>query len=134
MSKDTDQLWYNNFTREHYEAATSYLENLDEVMCVKTHNGRAYRSGELWIHTEYLLTEIVEKLINLLDMQIRQISVATPNEDPAFDCMYRHGKCIEINMEVKSNCNPVPSEEFMDFTEDFELNVTDKDKEVSKIF
>ena len=99
--------WWDRLTEAHYNRAAEFLRSLDEVWCVKD---QAYAGGELWVHTPYCDAAVVRDVCDHFGFQIRWFSVVSPG-DEGFDCVSKHGPCIEINLVYTNRLsNPLPLE------------------------
>ena len=88
--------WYDSFTPEHYEKAADYLRSLECVGEVITNNGTSYGFGEMYIHTNYCTTGVVQDVVDDFNGRIVSAGVTREDYDHQFDCVSEHGTCFEI--------------------------------------
>jgi hypothetical protein len=88
--------WYDSFTPEHYEKAADYLRSLDCIGEVITSGGKAYSFGEMYIHTNYCTTSVVQDVIDDFSGRIVSARVVRAEDENQFDCVREHGSCFEI--------------------------------------
>lgn len=88
--------WYDTFTPEHYEKAADYLRSLECVGCVITNNGSSYAFGEMFIHTNFCNTSVVQDVIDDFNGRIVSAKVAHEGDEDQFGCVRKHGTCFEI--------------------------------------
>jgi len=99
--------WWDRLTEAHYNRSVEYLQELDEVWCVK---GGAYQGGELWVHTPFCDAGVVNDVCDHFGFRIRWFSIVQPGEHE-FDCLHDHGPCIEINLDYNNRVpTPLPIE------------------------
>lgn len=88
--------WYDTFTPDHYEKAADYLRSLECVGCVITNNGNSYPFGEMYIHTNFCTTTVVQDVIDDFNGRIISAKVVEEDDDDQFACVGEHGTCFEI--------------------------------------
>ena len=92
-------MWYQTFTRDHYDAIVEALESLDVVGHVHTSGGAAYHAGEMTVHTNYADTSFAGEFCSAFGGQIYYASVTHEDGDHVFDCVKDHGTCFEMELD-----------------------------------
>ena len=106
FSEIDDHYWYDRFSRGHYNIIAAFLRSLDEVWCVKDH---AYEGGEMWVHTPYFDTTVVEDVITYFG-DVRHVHIERA-DDSCWECMDDHGDCVEINLDFGGvSVHPLPED------------------------
>lgn len=100
-------MWSDSFTPEHYEAAADYLRTFDSIGEVITNDGKMYGFGEMYIHTNYCTTRVVDDVIDAFGGRIVCASVARENDENQFSCVSQHGTCFEILIDF---CSDTPTD------------------------
>lgn len=98
-----NNVWFDTFTPEHYEAAADYLRSFDTVGEVITFDGKGYQMGEMYVHTNYATTSIVDDVIETFGGRIVHATITTEGDDNGLSCVNEHGTCFEILIDFCSN-------------------------------